>query len=93
MFVESAVPFFADFAVDVLVAGVSARGIFDNPSATSTGGLGLATTSPKLTLPTSLVPADWSGKPVVIAKTSEAFTITDHEPDGTGMSTLILERA
>jgi len=91
MFVENTAPFFSDFGVSVVLDGVSVRGIFDNEYAGSTGGVGMAMTNPALTLPTSSVPADPVGKTVV--KGAESFLIAAHEPDGTGMSILLLERA
>lgn len=91
MFVENTALFFSDFGVDVAVDGVTVRGIFDNAYAGSAGGVGMAITNPALTLPTSSVPADPVGKTVVHA--SVTYAIAAHEPDGTGISILLLERA
>jgi hypothetical protein len=44
-----------------------------------------------LTLPTAHVPASPVGKAAVVGSTT--YTIVEHQPDGTGVSRLMLERA
>lgn len=93
-FAEDLAPFFSDsdFAVQAVVDGVTLRGIFDNAYARGDiGALGMATTQPALRLPTAQVPASPRGKPVVVG--AQNFKIVDHEPDGTGVSVLFLEKA
>ena len=73
------------------VNGVAVTGIFDNGySAGNVGGMGIASTQPTLTLSTASVPANPVGLTVVAA--SVTYTIAEHQPDGTGVSMLYLER-
>jgi hypothetical protein len=92
MFVESLAPFFDEFAVSCTVNGASRRGIFDTPY--RLGGIasaGMSALGPTLTLPTADVSADPVGQAVVIGSTN--YVVAAHEPDGTGVSVLMLERA
>ena len=90
--VETLAPFFSDFAITATLDGASVSAIFDNGYARGDVGIaGLAGTAPALTLPTASVPASPVGKAAVVSGTT--YTIVAHEPDGTGVSTLILERA
>ncbi len=90
--VEDLSPFFADFAVTATVDGASVSAIFDNGyQASAVGALGMASSMPTLTLPTASVPASPVGKAVVVAGIS--YTVAEHQPDGSGVSTLVLERA
>lgn len=92
MFVEKFSNFLADFAVDATVAGQAVRGVFDNGFALGDVGMaGLASTQPVLAVPTASVPASPVGSAVVVAATN--YLVAAHEPDGTGMSRLLLERA
>lgn len=89
---EDLAPFFSDFAVPARVGGVNVRAIFDNGSATADiASLGMATRSPTLMLRTASVPASPVGQQVVVC--GRAYTIAEHQPDGTGVSTLVLEAA
>jgi hypothetical protein len=88
--VEDFSVFLADFGVDVVIDGVTVRGIFDNPFVAAGGGIGMETTNPTLGLPTENVPSDPIGK--TFARGSVTYEIVGHEPDGTGWSVLILER-
>lgn len=91
-FAESLAPFFADFGVTATVGGVSVRGIFDNGHTLATvANAGMSGTLPTLTLPTVAVTASVVGQTVVVGGTS--YVCTAHEPDGTGVSVLMLERA
>ena len=80
--------FFTDFAIDVTVNGVSARGIFDNGFAAAFGGM-VDGTSPVLHL-LSAVPVS-RGDAVIISGAS--YTVTGIEPDGTGVTQLRLDKA
>lgn len=91
MFVEDHSAFLADFAVSCTVAGQAVQAIFDNGFALGDVGLGMASTQPALTLPTSVVPASPIGVAAVVNATN--YLVAAHEPDGTGMSRLLLERA
>ncbi len=76
----------------VTVDGAEVNGIFDNGYDLATVGLsGMASTQPTFTLSTSSVPASPVGTPVVVNGTN--YLVAAHEPDGTGISRLILERA
>lgn len=92
MFAEDLAPFFEDLGVDATVNGTAVRGHFDNAYATgAVGPYGMASTQPILTLPTSDVPASPVGMAVVLGAGS--FLVAAHEPDGTGISRLVLESA
>jgi hypothetical protein len=89
---EDLAPFFADFAVDATVNGQAVRGIFDNGFASAEVGLvGMSSARPMLTLPTAGLSADPVGQTAVVNGTS--YLVAAHQPDGTGVSTLMLERA
>lgn len=92
MFVEDHSAYLADFAVDATVNGQAVRGIFDNGFALGDVGMaGMAGTQPVLTVPTTSVPASPIGVAAVVNATN--YLVAAHEPDGTGMSRLLLERA
>jgi hypothetical protein len=88
---EDLAPFFANFAVDATVNGQAVRGIFDNGFALGAVGIGMAGTQPTLRLRTADVTADPVGQAVSV--NAVAYTVAAHEPDGTGVSVLMLERA
>lgn len=87
-------PFFnpAHFADQAQFAGEAepVHGIFDDAYAVGdVGELGMATTRPTLLLPSAQVPAAVRGMQVQVA--GQHFTVEDTQPDGTGMTLLILE--
>ena len=85
-------PFFntQHFAQAAVLGGVTVQGIFDDAAAVGgVGELGMATTQPTLLLPTSEVPASVRGMELVLA--GQLFTVEDDQPDGTGMTLLVLE--
>jgi hypothetical protein len=93
MFAEALSAFFSpsEMADSVTVNGASVSAIFNNGySAGNVGGMGIASTQPTLTLATSDVPTNSVGLSVVARGVS--YTIAEHQPDGTGVSTLYLER-
>lgn len=91
-FTEDLTVFLADFGETVTLNGVAVTAVFDADYASAGAGpLGLASTSPALTVPTASVPASPVGKPAVVRGVS--YTIAEHHPDGTGMSVLLLEKA
>ncbi len=93
MFTEDLTAFFnpAEFAHGVTVGGASVQAIFDSGFAqASVGTAGMASDQPALTLATSQVPADWYRLPVVVPG-EPAYTVMAHQPDGTGVSRLLLE--
>jgi hypothetical protein len=93
MFSEDLSAFFADFgASSCTVAGQPVQAIFDNGHALgSVGPIGIATTQPRLTCATAALPADPVGAPVVVGAAS--YMVTEHQPDGTGISLLLLDVA
>lgn len=91
-FNEDLSAFFADFADQAQLGGQPVRGIFDNGYALAAGGVvGLASTQPAFTLATSSVGPDVVGQTLVVGSTS--YVVAEHQPDGTGVSLLLLERA
>lgn len=74
----------------VLIAGVEVTGIFRNPSQNAALGIGMADTRPSVTVASSAVPEN----PVdsVIDIDGAPYTISTHEPDGTGLTVLRVER-
>jgi hypothetical protein len=79
-------------AQQVQVDGVARAAIFDAEH--QLGGLavaGIAAAQPMLLLPTAHVPASPVGKAAVV--NAVTYTIVEHQPDGTGVSRLMLERA
>ena len=75
----------------VTVAGQSVQAVFDNGFALGSVGIGMAGTQPTLRLRTADVAADPVGQAVSV--NAVAYTVAAHEPDGTGVSVLMLERA
>ena len=80
--------FFTDFAIDITVNGLPARGIFDNGFASAFNGM-VDGTSPVLHL-ISTLPVE-RGNPVIIA--GKNHTVVGVEPDGTGVTQLRLDEA
>lgn len=87
-FVEDRAPFFADFGIDATVGGASVRGIFDNAFLAQ---LNIVGTDPLLLCRTSDVTSATRGTAVTVPAGS--FKVIRKEPDGTGMTRLILEAA
>jgi len=81
-----------EFAKPVTLNGVIVSAIYDAPYASgSVGPYGMASTQPVLTLATANVPTDPVGKTAVVNAVN--YLIAAHEPDGTGISRLLLEAA
>lgn len=95
MFVEDITAFFDatnGFAQAVTINGSSVSAIFDNANALgSVGPYGMASTQPMLTLPTTSVPANPVGLSAVVGAVT--YLVAAHEPDGAGVSRLLLEAA
>lgn len=78
--------------VEAVVGGNALDVIFDNGYALGNVGLlGMATSQPSITLKTTDVPATPVGSAVNVNAT--AYLVAAHEPDGSGMSRLLLELA
>ena len=95
MFAEDTTAYFdttTGFAQAATVGGASVAVIFDNANAIgSVGPFGMASTQPSITLPTAQVPSTPVGTTVVVG--GGTYLVAAHEPDGTGVSRLLLERA
>ena len=90
MLTENLTPFFTDFGQLATVGGVRVSVIFDAASSLgNVGPSGMSSVAPVVTLPTASVPANPVGQAVAVA--GKSYTITQHEPDGTGLSVLTLE--
>lgn len=87
--------YFQSMGAAVTLDGQARQAIFDADyqlapfTAAAVGGM--VTSQPMLTLPTADVPANPVGKAAVVGSTT--YTIVEHQPDGTGVSRLMLERA
>lgn len=91
-FTEDLTPFFAEFGEDGTLAGQPVRVIFDAPYELAlVGEVGQASAAPQCRLPTAQVPAVVHLQALVLARGS--FRVREHQPDGTGVSLLILEPA
>ena len=77
-----------EFGVEATLAGQPVRGILDRGYALGNVGLvGMAGTQPVFTCPTP------AGDPVgqVLMVGTDRYVVAAHEPDGTGVSRLLLE--
>ena len=82
----------SEFATTATVDGQSMRVIFDNAAqGTRVGLLGMAGTQPAITCKTADLAADPVGLAAEVG--GVAYTITQHDPDGTGISLCLLEVA
>lgn len=76
----------------VFAGGSALPAIFDAAFEAATVGLmGMASAQPMLTLPTASVPAGVVGAAVTVGAT--AYAVVSAEPDGTGITRLMLEVA
>jgi hypothetical protein len=69
--------------------GLDVTGIYDGAWVSTGSGMGMSDTRPVYFLPTTQVPAAPQGKILEVA--AGRFLVADHQPDGTGLSMLILE--
>ena len=80
-----------EFAVSATLDGASVTGIFDNGyTLGAVGPTGMASAAPMFRLPTASVPASPHGKSLVTGGIT--YRVVGHEPDGTGVSILLLEK-
>lgn len=89
-------PFFVpgEFAgIGDTLDGQPVAGIFDAAYASTNDGIGMATSRPAYLLPAAAVPARPEGMILVVAKSGERFAVATQEPDGTGLTVLVLEKA
>ena len=85
--VEDYSVFMPDFGVDCTIDGETVRGIFDHASADAFGLVN--GTKPILLLPSASLGSAAAGSAITVGGVS--FTIAEVQPDGTGMSRLVLE--
>jgi len=89
-FVEDRAAFFTDFAVAVTVGGVSGVGIFDKQYASFDLANG---NRPALTVMSSAFPSVIEGSAVTVTGETATYTVAGSpQPDGTGMTVLMLEK-
>lgn len=89
-------PFFVpgEFAgVGDTLDGQPVTGIFDAAYASTNDGIGMASSRPVYLLPAVMAPAAPEDMLLVIAKSGERFVVATQEPDGTGLTVLVLEKA
>ena len=89
-------PFFVpgEFAgVGDTLDGQPVEGIFDAAYVSTSDGIGMASSRPAYLLPATAAPAAPEGMLLVVAKSGEHFTVATQEPDGTGLTVLVLEKA
>lgn len=92
MFTEDISAFFSDFGVLATLNGAVVRGIFDAAYALGNVGMsGMASTQPVFTLNTDALAGEVVGKTMQV--NGGSYLVAAHEPDGTGMSRLLLEAA
>lgn len=81
-----------------LVSGIPVYGMFSMASSVASVGIGMSDSAPEFTIPDAGFASDLTGESVVIYAEDEVtirgtFYVAAHEPDGTGVSRLLLERA
>jgi hypothetical protein len=74
----------------VQIAGVEVAGIFKNPSQDVAMGIGAADTRPSVTVASSAVPENPVDSEIDID--GVPYIVSAHDPDGTGLSVLRVER-
>ena len=88
MFVEDHAAYFADFGVPATLDGQPLRVIFDTPYVEAFGGV--ATRQTQVTAPSASVDAATNTSVLVVA--GNTYRVRSVQPDGTGISTVLLER-
>ena len=90
MFTEDLTPFFntAELATAATLDGAAVSGIFDNAYAEA---FDMATRAPMFTLPSASAAAATQASVLVVGGVS--YRVTSVQPDGTGVTTLMLERS
>lgn len=80
-----------EFAHQAVLNGRALMGIFtDAFERLDVGAIGMSSVQPALTVPTADVPDLVEGLPLEVA--GKRYTVAEHQPDGTGVSLLLLER-
>lgn len=92
MFQEALATFFntAEFGTSAVLDGVAVVGILDKGYALGNVGLvGMAGNQPMFILSTAQVDGDPVGQTLTVG--TDSYIVAAHEPDGTGVSRLMLE--
>lgn len=79
----------SDFAVSATVGAATVLGVFDKPHLSALGGA-VGTTDPSFTLKSSDVSANSIARGTTLTISGTAYSVREIEPDGTGMTTLLL---
>lgn len=87
-FVEDTATFFSDFGVDATLNAVSVRGLLVEPYAEAFGGM-IAGSQPVFQVASSVSVAE--GNTLTIGSTS--YTVSRVQSDGTGIVSLVLDKA
>jgi hypothetical protein len=74
-----------------VIGGVSYDVLLSDPYVSASVGLGMATSQPTIALATANVPTAPEGQAITV--NNVPYIIGPHQPDGHGMSVLLLERA
>lgn len=86
-------PFFVpgEFShADDTLAGAPVLGIFDAEYVSNGGGFGMADARPAYMMATAQVPVESEG--ILLVHKGESYRVAASEPDGTGITVLMLER-
>jgi hypothetical protein len=83
-------PMLADFGVNATIGAATVRVIFDAEYEAALG-TGMEAAGPRCTGATADLAAAVQGTAITI--NSVAYKVASHQPDGTGITTLVLERA
>lgn len=96
MFTEDLSTFFADFGHTANFGAGDVLAFFDDGfERSSVGAFGMTTSQPAITLPSAQVPANPVGVSVVVTVDGSAvpYVVAEAQPDGTGITRLLLEVA
>lgn len=90
-FTEDLAPLFVDFGDDAMLASAGVRVIFDGPGGTFAG---MSVDAPQVQIATANVPDDYDQASLVITtgRGVGTYKVREHQPDGTGMSLLLLTK-
>ncbi len=87
-FAESFAGYFADYGVNATIGAATVRGIFDDAYQDA---LGMGGTAPALICAASDVASATTGTALTI--NAVAYTVVSKQPDGTGMTRLVLQES
>jgi hypothetical protein len=91
-FAENLAPFFAEFGDDGTLAGSPVRVLYDSPYIEAgLGSAGMSAREPSVRIKSVSVPGSIFGATLVIPQGT--FKVRESQPDGTGITTLLLSAA